>query len=87
MRFRLDHDVERVLAFMQENIRAPKLTAVAMAVAQLSPLLWARYEGDTNDPLDRFHPFSFTVAKTSDLISSTDSLLPQEETNGQKHPD
>lgn len=39
----MDRDVERVLAFMQENLPAFKLLAVAHAVAQISHLIWARY--------------------------------------------
>jgi hypothetical protein len=38
-RFEMDHDVARVLRFMQTTISSPKLVAVAHAVAQLSDLL------------------------------------------------
>lgn len=36
--FGIDYDVERVLAFMQENIRPLELLAVARAVAQIADL-------------------------------------------------
>jgi hypothetical protein len=76
-RFEMDHDVERVLLFMQTNIRATKLVAVVRAVSQLAGLIWARYEGDTNDPEDKFKPFGLSMARRGDFTQpESDSLSP-----------
>lgn len=39
----MDGDVQRVAEFMQGNVPADKLTAVAISLAQIAPALWGRY--------------------------------------------
>ncbi len=60
-RFEMDHDVERVLAFMQRNVRASKLYDVAHAVAQLSDFIWVECADRRKDPNESgtFVPFRF----------------------------
>jgi len=41
--FVLDEDVQGVLEFMQANIPASKLVAVAQAVSAMAPLLWGHH--------------------------------------------
>jgi hypothetical protein len=59
-RFEIDPDVERVLAFMQDNIPACKLVAVARLVEQLSGLLWVRYQNPVDETF-KMRPFAFIV--------------------------
>jgi hypothetical protein len=46
----MDSDVKNVSLFMQKNIRADKLSAVARALANLAPALWDRYVSEVSDP-------------------------------------
>lgn len=44
MEVEIDSDVQAVAEFMQRNVPASRLVAVAEAAAKLAPLLWGRYE-------------------------------------------
>jgi len=44
MDLEMDGDVKAVLQFMQRNVQASHLVAVAGAVADLAPILWGKYE-------------------------------------------
>jgi len=57
-RFEIDPSVEQVLAFMQNNLPAHKLLGVASAVADLSKLLWSRYETCIDESV-KLRPFAF----------------------------
>jgi hypothetical protein len=50
----LDTDVAKVIDFMQHNMKARQLRAVAHAVAQIGDLIWAHFR-DAED----FQPFRF----------------------------
>ena len=40
----LDDDVHRVIEFMQAEIPAARLVAVAAGIAQLAPIVWEEYQ-------------------------------------------
>jgi hypothetical protein len=81
----MDRDVERILVFMQDNIRAPKLMAVAHAVAKISDLIWAQYADGKNDPDDRCQPFGFIVG--SDNFKAAQSSERSPDATLQQTPD
>lgn len=46
MDLEIDQDVKAVAEFMQRNIAASKLVAVASTVAAMAPLLWAHHDSE-----------------------------------------
>jgi len=48
----LDEDVKAVAEFMQNQIPASRLVAVAQAVAQIAPLMWSRYQFNPPEEVD-----------------------------------
>jgi hypothetical protein len=51
MKVVMDEDVKRVAEFMQENVPADRLAAVARGVGQLAPILWGHYYNSEIFPL------------------------------------
>ncbi len=49
MEFVIDEDVKAVAEFMQNQIAASRLVAVANAMAKLAPLFWGKYQPDELD--------------------------------------
>jgi hypothetical protein len=43
----VDSDVQAVIAFMQGNIPAARLVAVANGIASIAPLLWGQYQPES----------------------------------------
>jgi hypothetical protein len=78
--FEIDPDVERVLAFMQRNLPAHKLLGVAAAVADLSKLLWSRYEVCIDKSVE-LRPFAFIVGDNN-FRPDGDSLSQSLSANG-----
>lgn len=76
-RFQIDPDVERVLTFMQHNLKACHLAPVARSVAQLAELLWARYENPVYEEA-ALRPFAFLTSDERFVpTSEADSLSQQ----------
>jgi len=69
MQIEADSDVLAVMEFMQSNIPATKLVAVAISAAAIAPILWGHY-GD--EPIQAMRLLS----------SSARDLHTQLETNG-----
>ncbi|MGO9449974.1 MAG: hypothetical protein ACLQDV_02840 [Candidatus Binataceae bacterium] len=86
-RFEIDRDVERVLAFMQRHLPARKLVTVAHAVAQLSDLLWTRYDHPV-DEAAKLRPFAFVVGDDDfKAVDETYSSGRSLDANGLRPPD
>jgi hypothetical protein len=47
----LDDDVHKVIEFMQAEIPAARLVAVAAGIAQLAPIVWEEYQQEPVQPL------------------------------------
>jgi hypothetical protein len=43
----IDDDVHAVLEFMQKNIPAGRLVAVAAGISSLAPILWGEYQPES----------------------------------------
>ena len=55
MDIEIDPDVKAVAAFMQGNMAASKLVAVAASIGRLAPILWGHHASEQRDWLVLSH--------------------------------
>lgn len=59
MRLEMDEDLKLVAEFMQMNLPAARLVAVASALKAIAPVLWDHYEAETTTAMSPIYdPFS-----------------------------
>ena len=66
----IDDDVHAVLEFMQTNIPATRLVAVAAGIAELAPVVWGEYQPEPVPALRLVHrPATFSEPQTRSASS------------------
>ncbi len=70
MELQVDEHVEKVIAFMQTNLPAAKLVAVANAIKELATPLWGHYEREEIVPLSLRHGLISADDQHTQSISS-----------------